>query len=63
MNRIRFDPSFSRLKFYLNRLLSCMSVSDAEDCLSSAVSDPDLSVHDYVVLVFVHLNFFISMEV
>lgn len=56
MNRIRSDPSFLRLISLLKRLTSCTSVSDADDCISSAVSDPDLSVTDFVLLMCVYQN-------
>lgn len=56
MNRIRFDPSFRRFNSFLKRLTSCTSVSAADDCISSAVSDPDLSVPDFVLLMCVYQN-------
>lgn len=56
MNRIRFDPSFLRFNSFLKRLTSCTSVSAAADCISSAVSDPVLSVPDFVLLMCVYQN-------
>lgn len=56
MNRIRFDPCFRWFNSFLKRLTSCTSVSAADDCISSAVSDPDLSVPDFVLLMCVYQN-------
>ena len=56
MNRIRSDPSFLSLNSFLKWLTSCTSVYDLDDCVSAAVSDPDLSVSDFVFLMSFYQN-------
>lgn len=56
MDQIRSDPSFFRFNSFLKRLISCTSVSASDDCVFSAVSDPDLSVADFVLLMCVYQN-------
>lgn len=56
MNRIRCDPSFLSLNSLLKWLTSCTSLYDLDDCVSAAVSDPDLSVSDFLLFMSVYQN-------
>lgn len=63
MDRIQIERSERRLQFYCKWLVTCTTVSDAENCIGFAQCDPALSVFDYALLMALYLKFRNSMGV
>lgn len=63
MDRIQNERSERRLRFYRKWLDTCVTVSDADNCIGFAQCDPALSVFHFAILMGFYLKFFNSREV
>lgn len=63
MDRIESKKSNLRFQFYRKWLDTCVTVSDAENCLLIAACDPVLLYPDYLALKICYLNSVDLMEV